>query len=60
MTVIARGVHGHLTDTAPTNHYSLLRTIEANFGLSYLGDAGDTFNVTSLAPLLSHSGGSSR
>ena len=52
MIVIARhGVRG-MTDSAPANHYSLLQTIEANFGLPFIGDASDTLNVTSLAPLL--------
>lgn len=52
MIVIARqGARGG-TDAAPTNHYSLLQTVELNFGLPLIGDASDTLNVTSLAPLL--------
>jgi hypothetical protein len=45
----ARGV----TDAAPTNHYSLLQTIELSWQLPLLGNAGDTRNVQSLDPLLS-------
>jgi hypothetical protein len=33
-------------------HYSLLQTIEQNFGLPLLGNAGDTVQVSSLDPLL--------
>jgi len=33
-------------------HYSLLQTIEQNFGLPLLGDAGDIVQVKSLSPLL--------
>ena len=52
MIVIERnGVTG-LQDAAPTNHYSLLQTIELNWGLPLLGNAGDTVQVQSLAPLL--------
>jgi hypothetical protein len=39
-------------DAAPANHYSLLQTIEMNWGLAFLGNASDTLNVHSLAPLL--------
>ncbi|HUJ55004.1 MAG TPA: alkaline phosphatase family protein [Gaiellaceae bacterium] len=53
MIVVTRdGPHG-VTDSTPTNHYSLLQTIEQNWRLPYLGDAGDTVQVHSLAPLLS-------
>jgi phosphatidylinositol-3-phosphatase len=52
MIVVARHGARGATDTATTNHYSLLQTIEANFGLSFIGDASDTLNVTTLAPLL--------
>ena len=54
MIVIQRGgAHGMTNDTA-TNHYSLLQTIEQNWNLPFLGNASDTENVHSLAPLLHH------
>src|ERR1039458_1906795 len=54
MIVIERnGVRG-VTDSAPLNHYSLLQTIEQNWNLPYLGNASDTLQVQSLAPLLAH------
>jgi phospholipase C len=52
MIVVARGILGHRTDAVRADHYSLLRTIEENFGLPLLGDAGDSVQVHSLAPLL--------
>jgi hypothetical protein len=45
-----RGVH----DTRFQSHFSLLRTIEAAFGLPYLGHAADATTNT-LAPLLAPS-----
>jgi hypothetical protein len=51
MIVVAAGV-GHRVDSVFADHYSLLQTIERNFGLPLLGDAGDTVQVSSLAPLL--------
>ncbi len=51
MLVIASGV-GHVVDYTPADHYSLLRTIEENFGLPLLGNAGDSVQVHSLAALL--------
>jgi len=51
MIVIARGV-GHRVDSAFADHYSLLQTIEQNFGLPLLGDAGDTVQVGNLSSLL--------
>jgi hypothetical protein len=51
MIVIARGV-GHRIDSALADHYSLLQTIELNFGLPLLGDAGDTVQVGNLSSLL--------
>jgi phosphatidylinositol-3-phosphatase len=51
MIVVASGV-GHRVDSVFAGHYSLLQTIEQNFGLPLLGDAGDTVQVSSLAPLL--------
>lgn len=52
MIVIAREV-GHRTDSVKADHYSLLRTIEQNFRLPLLGNAGDSVQVSSLGPLLS-------
>jgi hypothetical protein len=44
------GVRG-VQDTRFQSHYSLLKTIEAAFGLSYIGHAADS-NTNTLAPLL--------
>jgi phosphatidylinositol-3-phosphatase len=54
MIVIARNAATGLTDSAPLNHYSLLQTIEQNWNLPFLGNASDTLQVQSLAPLLRH------
>jgi phosphatidylinositol-3-phosphatase len=47
--------HGprHITDTTPYNHYSLLRTTEAAFGIrQYLGNAANTAKgVVTMTPL---------
>lgn len=51
MIVIARGA-GHRVDATPADHYSLLRTIEENWGMPLLGNAGDSVQVRSLAALL--------
>ncbi len=51
MIVVAKGV-GHRVDAVRADHYSLLQTIEQNFGLPLLGNAGDTVQVHSLWPLL--------
>jgi phospholipase C len=51
MIVVAAGV-GHRVDSIFADHYSLLQTIEQNFGLPLLGNAGDTVQVSSLSPLL--------
>jgi phosphatidylinositol-3-phosphatase len=51
MIVVARGV-GHRVDTSFADHYSLLQTIEQNFGLPLLGNAGDTVQVGNLGALL--------
>ena len=48
--VITNHNHGHLTDNTAYNHYSLLRTFEDAFGLSYLQHAGDA-TVPSMVPL---------
>jgi len=49
--------HGprHVTDATPYNHYSLLRTTEAAFGIkTYLGHAADSDKgVVAMAPLFS-------
>jgi hypothetical protein len=54
MIVIARHGARAVTDATPANHYSLLQTIELNWGLALLGNAGDTIQVQSLAALLAH------
>ena len=54
MIVVARHGAQGLTDATPTNHYSLLQTIEQNWNLPFLGNASDTLQVQSLAPLLAH------
>jgi phospholipase C len=51
MIVVARGV-GHRVDSAFAGHYSLLQTIEQNFGLPLLGNAGDIVQVGNLSSLL--------
>ncbi|EQD38014.1 phosphoesterase, partial [mine drainage metagenome] len=45
MIVIARDGARRYQNTQPYNHYSLLRTIEANFDLGYLQNAGDSRQV---------------
>ncbi len=52
MIVIQRNGARGLTDNTATNHYSLLQTIERNWNLPFLGNASDTVQVRSLAPLL--------
>ena len=52
MIVIARHGARATADATPTNHYSLLQTIESNWNLPFLGNASDTIQVHSLAPLL--------
>jgi len=54
MIVISGDGHGHVVDPTPYNHYSLLRTVEDIFHLSYLEMAGDSNQVSSLTPLLGH------
>ena len=54
MIVIARNAAPGLTESTPLNHYSLLQTIEQNWNLAFLGNASDTLQVSSLAPLLEH------
>ena len=55
MIVVSRMGEKGRVDSTPVNHYSLLRTIEANWDLGYLGNAGDSVQVHSLAPLLQSS-----
>ncbi len=50
MIVVARGV-GPRVDSAFADHYSLLQTIEQNFGLPLLGNAGDLVQVGNLSSL---------
>ncbi|MFB9237603.1 alkaline phosphatase family protein [Plantactinospora siamensis] len=53
MIVVSRqGARGY-TNTVKYNHYSLLRTIEENWKLGYLGFASDSRQVKSLTPYLS-------
>ncbi|HJS93297.1 MAG TPA: alkaline phosphatase family protein [Solirubrobacteraceae bacterium] len=52
MIVIAADGARHATDSTPSNHYSLLQTIELSWRLPLLGNAGDTKQVPSLIPLL--------
>jgi phosphatidylinositol-3-phosphatase len=52
MIVIARHGARGVMDATPANHYSLLQTIELNWNLALLGNASDTIQVHSLAPLL--------
>jgi phosphatidylinositol-3-phosphatase len=51
MIVVARGV-GPRVDSTFADHYSLLQTIDQNFGLPLLGNAGDTVQVGNLSSLL--------
>ena len=52
MIVVSRMGPRGATDATPANHYSLLQTVEQNWGLPFLGNASDTIQVHSLAPLL--------
>jgi phospholipase C len=52
MIVIAREGARHFTNSTPYNHYSLLATVEKNFGLPLLENAGDTVRVQPLTPFL--------
>jgi hypothetical protein len=52
--VVARnGVRNYVSDQ-PYNHYSLLRTIEENWNLGYLGNASDGAQVQSMREFLVH------
>ncbi|MGH9303685.1 MAG: alkaline phosphatase family protein [Acidimicrobiales bacterium] len=52
MIVVSRRGARAMTDVTASNHYSLLQTIEQNWHLGFLGNASDTIQVHSLAPLL--------
>lgn len=47
---------GGITDSAPYNHYALLRTIQAAFGLGCLQHTCDTANVPLMTPLFAVGG----
>jgi phosphatidylinositol-3-phosphatase len=51
IVVTSDGPRGVVSDMA-YNHYSLLRTIEANWELGYLGNASDTAQVHAMTDLL--------
>ena len=53
MVVISRLGPRHATDSAPSNHYSMLLTIEEGFGLGKLGYTSDSSQVHPLWPLIS-------
>jgi phosphatidylinositol-3-phosphatase len=52
MIVISRLGPRHATDATPSNHYSMLLTIEEGFGLGKLGYTSDSAQVHSLWPLI--------
>jgi hypothetical protein len=52
MIVISRNGPRHVTDATPSNHYSMLLTIEQGFGLPELGYTSDTSQVHPLWPLI--------
>ena len=53
MVVISRLGPRHATDSTPSNHYSMLLTIEEGFGLGKLGYTSDSNQVHPLWPLIS-------
>jgi phosphatidylinositol-3-phosphatase len=56
IVVTTTGPRGYVSDV-PYNHYSLLTTIEQNWGLGFLGHAGDTAGgVVPMNDLLVHNG----
>jgi len=55
LIVVSRLGSKPATDPTPANHYSLLRTIEANWRLPYLEHAGDSQQVHTLKALLTPS-----
>ncbi len=52
--VIARHGVRHYVSDQPYNHYSLLRTIEENWHLGFLGNASDSSQVTSMREFFVH------
>ncbi len=52
MIVVSRHGPRHATDATPSNHYSMLLTIEEGFGLAKLGYTSDSAQVHSLWPLI--------
>lgn len=52
MIVISRLGPRHATDSTPSNHYSMLLTIEEGFGLGKLGYTSDSSQVHPLWPLI--------
>ena len=52
MIVISRDNPQHATDATPSNHYSMLLTIEEGLGLPDLGYTGDASQVHPLWPLI--------
>ena len=52
--MIARNGVRHYTSDAPYNHYSMLRTIEDEWDLGFLGNASDETQVQSMTEFLSH------
>jgi phosphatidylinositol-3-phosphatase len=52
MIVVSRLGPRHATDSTPSNHYSMLLTIEEGFGLGKLGYTSDSAQVQALWPLI--------
>jgi phosphatidylinositol-3-phosphatase len=52
MIVVSRLGPRHATDATPSNHYSMLLTIEEGFGLGKLGYTSDSAQVQPLRPLI--------
>jgi phosphatidylinositol-3-phosphatase len=52
MIVVSRLGPRHATDATPSNHYSMLLTIEEGFGLAKLGYTSDSAQVHPLWPLI--------
>ena len=52
MIVVSRLGPRHATDATPSNHYSMLLTIEEGFGLGKLGYTSDSAQVHPLWPLI--------
>jgi phosphatidylinositol-3-phosphatase len=52
MIVVSRLGPRHATDATPSNHYSMLLTIEEGFGLGKLGYTSDSAQVKPLWPLI--------